>query len=156
MKKTLLSLLVFVPFWSTAQRNTVASGATAIGTTGTVTFSVGQLDYQTHNGSTGTITQGVQQPFEINPLAMDEVPQTQLTAMVYPNPTVHNVTLLIKEYDFTNLEYLLIDVQGRIISKEKITQNETQINMAWLASAQYYLYLTEGAKKIKSFKIIKN
>jgi len=138
-----------------AQNNIVASGATATGTTGRVTFTIGQIDYQTTIGSNGTVFQGVQQPLEVSTLSSDEVPKIQLFATVFPNPTVQNVTLSIKEYDLTHLEYNLFDLQGRTISKGKILQNETQIEMSFLASANYFLKVTKANKDLKTFKIIK-
>lgn len=139
-----------------SQSNTVTTGKTATGATGSATYSIGQIDYQTNNGSSGTISQGIQQAFEIVTLSTNDVPQIQLVATVYPNPTVQDITLTIKEYDLTNLEYTLFDLQGRIISNGKITQNETQIEMGHLSSANYFLKVSQANKDLKTFKIIKN
>jgi len=156
MKTTITLGIFFFQLISFSQNNTVASGATAIGATGSATYTIGQIDYQTNNSSSGTISQGVQQAFEIVTLGINTIPQIQLTALVYPNPTVQNVTLSIKEFDIKNLNYQLFDIQGRIISNGKITQNETQIEMTTLASAQYFLKVTQANKDLKTFKIIKN
>lgn len=139
-----------------SQSNTVTTGKTATGATGSATYSIGQIDYQTNSGSSGTISQGIQQAFEIVTLSTNDVPQIQLVATVYPNPTVQDITLTIKEYDLTNLEYTLFDLQGRIISNGKITQNETQIEMGHLSSANYFLKVSQANKDLKTFKIIKN
>lgn len=155
MKKRILLLILFTSFISHAQNNTVASGATATGTTGSATYTIGQIVYQTNSGSGGTVFQGVQQPLEISTLSSDEIPQIQLLATVFPNPTVQNVTLSIKEYDLTHLEYNLFDLQGRTISKGKILENETQIEMSHLAASNYFLKVTQANKDLKTFKIIK-
>lgn len=139
-----------------SQSNTVTTGKTATGATGSATYSIGQIDYQTNNGSSGTISQGIQQAFEIVTLSTNDIPQIQLVATVYPNPTVQDIILAIKEYDLTNLEYTLFDLQGRIISNGKITQNETQIEMGHLSSANYFLKVSQANKDLKTFKIIKN
>lgn len=139
-----------------SQSNTVTTGKTTTGATGSATYSIGQIDYQTNSGSSGTISQGIQQAFEIVTLSTNDVPQIQLVATVYPNPTVQDITLTIKEYDLTNLEYTLFDLQGRIISNGKITQNETQIEMGHLSSANYFLKVSQANKDLKTFKIIKN
>jgi hypothetical protein len=155
MKTKLTIILFLMQLALFAQNNTVTAGATAIGTNGSLTYTIGQINYQTNNGSNGTISQGVQQAFEIVTLSTDDIPQIQLIAIVYPNPTVQNVTLFIKEYDLTNLNYQLFDIQGRIISNGKITQNETEIEMTSLASAQYFLKISDSNIEIKTFKIIK-
>lgn len=139
-----------------SQSNTVTTGKTTTGATGSATYSIGQIDYQTNSSSSGTISQGIQQAFEIVTLSTNDVPQIQLVATVYPNPTVQDITLTIKEYDLTNLEYTLFDLQGRIISNGKITQNETQIEMGHLSSANYFLKVSQANKDLKTFKIIKN
>lgn len=155
MKQVFFLLIVFVPFWSIAQRNTVVSGGTYTGTSGSVAFTVGQIDYQTINGSSGALTQGVQQPLEISTLSVTEVPQIQLTATVYPNPTVQNAILSIQEYDLSRLEFHLYDLQGKTIAKGKISESETPIELSGLASAQYFLKITDNQKEVKTFKIIK-
>ena len=66
------------------------------------------------------------------------------------------VMAAVKEYDLTNLEYTLFDLQGRIISNGKITQNETQIEMGHLSSTNYFLKVSQANKDLKTFKIIKN
>src|SRR5690606_37627354 len=155
--KIIITLCIFLFQWAlSAQSNTVSSGGTATGTTGSATYSVGQLDYLTLNGTTGILSQGVQQAFEIVTLSTNDIPQIQLTATVYPNPTVQNVTLSIKDFDFKNLEYQLFDVQGRIISRGKITQPQTKIEMSYIASATYFLHVTNNNQNLKTFKIFKN
>lgn len=155
MRKFLTLFFLFLLTFVSAQNNSVTSGSTATGASGTATYTIGQIDYKTITGTNGTITQGVQQAFEIVTLSASDVPQIQLLATVYPNPTVQNVTLFIQEYDLTHLAYELFDLQGRTISKRKISENETQIEMVWLASAHYFLKITDNHKEVKTFKIIK-
>ena len=156
MKLTLTLFVLFFQLVLFSQSNTVVTGKTANGATGSATYSIGQIDYQTNSSSNGTISQGVKQAFEIVTLGTNTIPQIQLTALVYPNPTAQNVTLTVKEYDLTNLNYQLFDIQGRIISNGKITQSETQIEMSALASAQYFLKIIQSNQDLKTFKIIKN
>jgi hypothetical protein len=156
MKNKSLILLLCVPFSAIAQNNTVAAGGAATGASGTATYTVGQIFYQTNIAPSGTITPGIQQPFEIVTLGTNETPQIQLEAVVFPNPTVQNVTLRIKDLDFTDLNFMLFDGVGRIISKGKILKNETQIEMANLPAANYFLKVANTNKLVKTFKIIKN
>lgn len=155
MKKLLFILLLF-PLMLKAQNNTVAGGATATGTNGNATYTIGQVFYKTASGTNGFVSEGVQQPFEISTLSTTEIPQIQLTAVVYPNPTIQNVTLSIKEYDFTEMQFALIDISGKIISQGNITQSETPIDMNQLASAIYFLKISNNTSELKTFKIIKN
>lgn len=156
MKKLFTLYAILLQLSLFAQHNTSTTGATATGTNGNATYTVGQMAYLTNSAANASVSQGVQHPFEIVTLGTNEIPQIQLTAIVYPNPTVQNVALVIKDFDLTNLNYQLFDIQGRIISNGKITQNETQIEMTLLASAQYILKVSNNKTVLKTFKIIKN
>ena len=47
-----------------AQEAVAAAGGEATGSGGTVSYTIGQINYTTNTGAGGTITQGVQQPYE--------------------------------------------------------------------------------------------
>jgi len=60
----LATLLLWVGFVQ-AQESVNASGGNAIGNGGTVAYSVGQVVYTTDTDASGTVSQGVQQAYEI-------------------------------------------------------------------------------------------
>ena len=160
MKKIKILILLFLLGMSfpklQAQESIVASGGNAVGSGGTASFSVGQVAYTDAVGSNGSVSQGVQQSFEIVTLGTDNFPTITLAMMVYPNPTTSQANLKIENLNTENLEYQLYDLQGKLLSNKKITQDETQINMESLASAIYLLKIFDSNKPIKTFKIIKN
>ena len=139
-----------------AQNAMVVSGGTATGSGGNVSYSVGQIAYQSAIGSNGSVLQGVQQPFEISTLGADNFPSIMLTMSAYPNPTVNNVTLKIADLSSENLNYQIIDVTGKLIEESKITNQETQIQFEKFTTAIYLLNIIQDNKTIKTFKIIKN
>jgi len=49
-----------------AQESVNATGGNASGSGGSASYSVGQVAYQTHTGTNGSVSEGVQQPFEIS------------------------------------------------------------------------------------------
>lgn len=61
-----LMLLCIVYSKSDAQRNTMSAGGDAIGSGGSISFSVGQIDFQYASGSGGNITLGVQQTYKLS------------------------------------------------------------------------------------------
>ncbi|WP_310557367.1 T9SS type A sorting domain-containing protein [Flavobacterium sp.] len=159
MKKTqlLLMLVLLIGFNKIqAQQATLASGGNATGTGGSTSYSIGQIDYIAATGTTGSVSQGLQQPFEISTLSGEEFTQIKLQMMVFPNPTTSFVNLKIENYDFQDFTYQLFDVNGREISNQKIKTNQTQIPLENLASAIYFLNVSHNNKSIKTFKIIKN
>ncbi|MEM7085511.1 MAG: T9SS type A sorting domain-containing protein [Bacteroidota bacterium] len=158
-KKSIILFALFL-FWGLAgahgQNNTLASGGEATGSGGTLSYSVGQVDYIQAEGSGGTASQGVQQPFEIFVLGVDEHPEIQLDITVFPNPTVSNVTLHIGNFTGNDLSYQLYDIHGRLLSGQSLRTNSTRIPMEDLASAVYLLQVIDTSSPIKTFKIIKN
>jgi hypothetical protein len=145
-----------IGFRSYAQNGTVSSGGDASGTGGSISYSVGQIDYITQNGSGGIITQGLQQPYEILVLTGIETKEIQLSVSVYPNPTSDFIILRVKDLSFEDLRYSFYDIHGKLIKEDKISGNETTIIIGELSKANYFIKVTLNKKEIKTFKIIKN
>ncbi|MCW3086552.1 MAG: hypothetical protein JWP12_3918 [Bacteroidetes bacterium] len=139
-----------------AQNGTDASGGDASGSGGSASYSIGQIDYITEQETGGTITQGLQQPFEISVITGIENTAINLSATVYPNPTVDMVTLSIEGTSTENMTFILCDLQGKVIRNEKLSADQTIISMAELTKATYLIKVLDNSKEVKTFKIIKN
>jgi opacity protein-like surface antigen len=156
-KMTMMTFLFLGLFTSTtqAQQSINAAGGNATGSEGTVSFSVGQIDYTCYEGTGGTVSQGVQQLAELSEVLTDNFTEIKLEMVIYPNPTTDLVNLKIENYDSDFLSYGLFDMQGRQISTNNITKSETQIQMKNMAAAVYLLTVRDKNKLLKTFKIIK-
>ena len=140
-----------------AQESVNTSGGNASGSGGSASYSVGQVAYQTHTGTSGSVAEGVQQPYEISVVAgLEEAKGINLSVSAYPNPSSDYLTLSISEFDISNLSYQLYDMQGKLLQNKKITGNQTSIVMSNLAPATYFVRVISGSQPIKEFKIIKN
>ncbi len=140
-----------------AQQSMPAAGGNAEGNGGTVAYTAGQITYTTQTGSNITITQGVQQPYEI--LVVTSVKQSGgiiLVCDVYPNPTSDNVILKVEYFELSSLSFQLFDQSGKILLNKKAENNETTIQMEGFIPATYFLKINRNNKEIKTFKIIKN
>jgi hypothetical protein len=158
-KKEFLSLSIFLMLLTTlrAQEAIPAAGGNASGNGGTVSYSVGQLVYTTNTGSTGTVAQGVQQPYEISVLTeVKEAKGIQLQCSVYPNPTTDYLTLKIDNYSPKEITYQLFDITGKLMDSGQIQDVETIIIMRDHVTATYFLKVTQNGKELKTFKIIKH
>lgn len=156
MKQILLVFMLFCLPRLIAQQATVATGGNSTGAGGSATYSIGQVAYKAQIGTTGTLTQGAQQPYEISTLSGSEFTNITLEALVYPNPTTSFVKLSIKNSAIENLRYQLFDLRGRVLSVAKILNAETVIEMESYPSATYLLKVNSNNKELKTFKIIKN
>ncbi|MBN2480759.1 MAG: T9SS type A sorting domain-containing protein [Bacteroidales bacterium] len=140
-----------------AQETVAVSGGSVTGSGGTVSYTVGQVAYSANTSTTGTITQGVQQPYEIFIVtSMEENEGIRLEMVVYPNPASHYVKLKIEDYKPENLTYQLYDVNGSLLQNGEIINNETVIPTGDLVPAEYYLKVTDSHNELIIFKIIKN
>ncbi len=159
MKKTILILGCCLLGWGTglfAQQGTVSSGGVSSGTGGTATYSFGQIDYTEASGNGGAASQGVQQAYEIFTYGIGNVDGINLSASVYPNPTIETLTLKVEGNLSADLICQLYDEQGKLIMSKKVDGIQTSIDMSQLAIASYFLNVINNSKELKTFKIIKH
>jgi hypothetical protein len=140
-----------------AQTSVNATDGDVSGSGGSVSYSVGQVVYTTHTGTSGSVAEGVQQPYEISVVTgLEEAQSINLSVTAYPNPTTDYLTLEVKDVELLNLHFQLYDMNGKLLQNEKITGNQTNIVMSNLLPATYFVKVIQGNKEVKTFKIIKN
>jgi len=138
-----------------AQQVISANGGNASGNGSSVSYSVGQIVCTTYTGTNGSLSQGVQQPYEISITRGAEQKDINLYYSVYPNPTTDFLILRVISLDFSAYAFELIDVNGRIIRSKKMVASEITISMNGLMPNTYILKISTKNKEVKSFKIIK-
>ena len=168
MKKNVLlflSLLLIGPALTCMQAQQIhasvnASGGNATGSGGSVSYSVGQVFYTTASGTNASVSEGVQQPYEISVFTgLKDNTAIDLLYTVYPNPTSGKLTLKLDATtlpDIKSIIYQLYDVNGKLIRNDQLKEKETSIEMSDLNTSSYYLRIKKSKKVIKTFKIIKN
>ncbi len=140
-----------------AQETNPAAGGNASGGGGSASYSVGQVVYITNTGTTGSISQGVQQPYEISVVTgIDDARDINLMISVYPNPTTDFLILKTDSFTDGSLSYQLSDINSKLLDAQKITGTETSIVMSNLVPSTYFLKITRNSKPMRTFKIIKN
>ena len=138
-----------------AQESVVSSGGDATGSGGSVAYSLGQVVYTASDSTSGMVSQGVQQAYEIYMVGINAT-ELNIALSVFPNPTVDDLILQISDYKNENLTYQLFDIQGKQVSYGQVTAPQTQLNMKGLPSATYILNIVyQENKNFQSFKIIK-
>lgn len=158
MKK--LSFLIFLVLAcvsaSFAQSNTVTTGGEATGSGGSVSFSVGQIAVQSNGDGTTTISEGVQQPYEISVVGVDDYPTITLNATVYPNPTLGQLQLSVSNEELlAKGEARIFDGSGKLLAVKKIVGQTTDFDLSSYAQGTYYLRVTDGKTTLKTFKVVK-
>ena len=153
LKISVLLAMLLVSFGLQAQVSVNAAGGDATGDGGSVSYSLGQMAFSANAGTNGSVTEGVQQPYEISVLSVVEQAEN-ISLSAYPNPSTDYLYLTTSD-EISNLSYQLFDMNGRLLQSEKIVGNQTNINMQGLVSATYFVKVNQGNKTVKSFKIIK-
>lgn len=140
-----------------AQQSISTTGGDATGSGGSMSYSIGQVAYQTHTGTSGSVAEGVQQPYEISIVSgVKEAIGINLAVSAYPNPATDYLILKVESKELKGLSFQLYDLNGKVLKIEKITSNQTSIPVGNLVSATYFVKVLQGKKELKTFKIIKN
>lgn len=127
-------------------------GETYETTSGSISFTVGEAVIATETDGTTTLTQGFHQT-KWNLVGILDY-NNDFYAEVYPNPS--SDILQIKVKNFENISYELFDAIGKLAASGRLANENTQIQVAHLASGSYHLRLSDEKNiPLKNFKLIK-
>ena len=163
--KHFLSILIFslVSALAFSQSALLTGGGNSTGDGGSFSYSVGQTFYNVL-GKNITVTEGVQQPYEISEYKTDDDGKKNeeddndpiaVELSVYPNPTDDFLTLTVAFDKYSDVEFLMYDVNGKCLDGSRIVSQETLLDMHSLASGTYFVRVNDGGKEIKTFKVVK-
>lgn len=137
-----------------------ASGNDAEGSSGTVTYSIGQVFYTYIGQSVYNVAQGIQhEDAEQKTLATKpNIVEPKATIFIFPNPTTDYVSITMEGYESENGQrsYQLYDLLGRLLKQDTFDSSETQIDVTDLRASIYLLQVYVDNKVLKTFKIVKN
>jgi len=156
-----LRTMVTILFWLLAsfelhaQESVPATGGDGSGSGGSTSYTIGQVVY-TETGTNGSVSQGVQQPYEISTTIGIEVTEIKLDLVAYPNPTNNAITLNVGNYNNEKLTYQLYDMQGKLLANKQVINSRTSIDLQDLPVSAYLLNVLDNNSLIKTFSIIKN
>lgn len=141
-----------------AQSAIVPVGGDAQSNSGSVSYTVGQIAVQTANNSSGiSVAEGVQQPYEILTVGVDDYPQITLNAVVYPNPTENLAQLQLNGFDIPagGLRAILYDGSSKMLQTLPVTEDLTSFQIGQYATGTYYLELRDVKRVLKTFKVVR-
>ncbi len=154
-----LLMIVFAGFavTSQAQSGVVSAGSESTNENGSVSFSVGQVFYNSYESQNGevSLTQGVQQAYVITSLSIKDVEISSIQLTAYPNPATDVLNLSIVGIENEGLSYRLSDVNGRTQIEGKISSDNTQIDVAQLLVGVYFVEVQQNNKIVRAFKVVK-
>jgi hypothetical protein len=139
-----------------AQEIVTSSGLNASGAGGTISYSVGQVSVAQNTGTEGSVLEGVQQPYIIDPTAGLNISNIDLKLATYPNPTSDQIILTAQDLDLENLSYQLFSSEGKVLISKVSIERTNNINLQLYPANTYLLNIYKDLTIIKSFRIIKN
>lgn len=156
---TLVFVMGFGLFALKAQHSVNTTGGNASNANGSVSYSIGQIVYSVYSNVDGAISEGVQQPYEIFIItSLEEFESIDLTLKVFPNPVDDRLHLEISGQDLhqlSDLQYQLLDVNGKLLKKERLIDHTALIEMGSKQPGAYFLIVTASDERIGLFRIIK-
>lgn len=153
---TLGVFLMMISVTLSSQSAFIATGGVISGAGGSLTYSIGQVAYTSVKNITGSVGQGVQQPYEIFEITGTYQQGISLEVLAWPIPTAGLLWLRIQNSHFFPWSYLLFDQVGKLLEYESSTGIDATIDLHQYPAGIYFLKVSAGQQGIKTFKIIKN
>tara|TARA_B110000902_G_scaffold91157_1_gene108303 strand:- start:1954 stop:2418 length:465 start_codon:yes stop_codon:yes gene_type:complete len=152
MKKTAFVLFsLFVTITVSAQEVVSTQGDSYSNASGNIDFTIGEVIIDTGTDGTNDLTQGFHQT-NWNFLGVEDF-APDYEVLIFPNPTED--VLNIKTSTFENVTYTLYDAQGKLVMQDKLSAEQTPIQVSQLAPGNYSITLSNGTQELKTFKLIK-
>ena len=154
--------LVLMLFFSSAvltlnaQEIVTTSGLNASGAGGTISYSVGQVSVAQNTGTEGSVLEGVQQPYVIDPTVGLDISNIDLKLATYPNPTSDEIIMTAEDLDLENFSYQLLSNEGKVLISKASIESTNNISLQSFPANIYLLNIYRDQIIIKSFRIIKN
>jgi hypothetical protein len=151
IKNTLVLSMLLATITATAQEVVSTQGDSYSNGTANIDFTIGEVVINTGTDGTNDLTQGFHQT-NWNFLGVeDHAPSYEAT--VFPNPT--SEVLNIRTSTFENVTYTLYDAQGKLVLQDKLSAEQTAIQVSQLAPGSYSLILNNRTQNLKTFKLVK-
>ena len=142
-------------FGVNAQESFSAVGSNYSNVSGSISATVGQLSVTDYSGTEGSVSTGVQQPYEIT--VVNGISEFKdFTCSIYPNPTNDFIQLTVGNTIVENTLYILYDMKGEFLESNNVTKPSILINMGHYPAGTYFLLITNNHREVKAFNIIKN
>ncbi len=151
MKRLLLFGALTLSLNSLGQEVVSTQGDSYTNASGSIDFTIGEVVINTVTDGTNDLTQGFHQT-NWNFLGVEDF-APNYEAIIFPNPTED--VLNIRTSAFENVTYTLYDAQGKLVMQDKLSAEQTPIQVGQLAPGSYSITLNNETQILKTFKLIK-
>ena len=113
----------------------------------------GETVVTTGSSASLMLTQGFLQPVLVVTAISEPEGADYINA--YPNPTSDVLIIQLDDSDYKDLQYILLDLNGKQLEKNRLVKNHTAISMENYPSGVYLLIIRQTDKELKAFQIVK-
>lgn len=139
-------ILIVAVLWAclaSGQQAVTGSGGDAIGSGGSVSYTMGEPVITFVSAPSGNVTHGVQQPYPLLSTSLPPEGDPSPQVVIWPNPTTSGLSVSFGGTPTAGSMYMVLDASGRSVLSGKLDAN-TFIGTEHLASASYTLQLFYG------------
>jgi hypothetical protein len=147
-------LMVLLSETNHAQQVLSSTGGFWQNSSGTIAYTLGEVVIGTQANGNQTITQGLHQT-EIVVTYIDYLPVNGLQVLAYPNPASDYVTLRFDKSVMQNIEFIMIDMNGKLLLREKPESAEVTVSLVAINPGVYFIRIFMNSRKIQTIKIVK-
>jgi hypothetical protein len=140
---------------ASAQNNFVATGSSNKSTTGEVSVSIGQIAYVSDSSSSGSVSEGNQQAYDITD-GIIQIPDDGYLVKAFPNPFPGNIYITIDGEKAETVEVELYSTSGSLLKHETFTTSDYCLKTENLAPGSYIILIHSKSFETRRYKLIKN
>lgn len=144
----ILSIVLCVSLEAFGQSSVNSAGATSTNQSGSISYTVGQLDYITG----ANINQGVQQPKELFLTSVFSFAKAQNSLQLFPNPTSGILNMKLNKPE--SCQYAICDQNGKILHSTSSEGNIAQIDISHLPPGVYLLKVLRSNGQTTNYSVI--
>lgn len=143
-----------MPLLSPGQSVIGSAGNDHSNASGGIAYTIGEVVIPTAAGSQAVLTQGFHQPWVSISTALDDAPAPEGHALVYPNPTRHELFVEMDDA-FGARAYTLLNAAGQLVLDGRLLGPRTALDLSPLADGTYHLRLVDGTgAPLRTFTLI--
>jgi hypothetical protein len=129
----------------------VSVGGNILTTSGSVNYTVGQIDYTSIPGSFIVLYLGIQQVYDPFVTSID----ANTDFSIWPNPVSTTLNIDVKSVNNLGILYQLYTIDGKLLDSKQSSNSHVILNMMNYMQGTYVLMVKYSDKRTLKFKIIK-
>ena len=142
MKKFTILLFTLVVYVMNGQESVSTMGQDFATSSGSLSFTLGQLSNETHDVSSWSLQEGVHQVYKNGSSFGIIKLDSEYTFGIYPNPFQNYIVIQSEADKLVGSNYCIYDMSGRIILRGEIDSRYFRINTDFMPSASYVINIT--------------